>query len=167
MAFFSGLAMLYETGHVRALQGHWIQVETLRRSACQQCAVRSGCGQGLLSSLPSGKRHYVSVNIARLTDKPRIGDLVELAIDERTVLAGALLVYGVPLLLMLAGAILARLAGQAEWLAIAGAAGGLLLAMCLLRVHARVQQHNPVWRPVFSRILAEPSAACAVNALSQ
>ena len=40
--------MLTETGRVVAVDDDGLWVETVRRSTCNACGVRQGCGHGLL-----------------------------------------------------------------------------------------------------------------------
>lgn len=47
--------MITETGKVVAEKGERVWVQTIRASACQSCAARSGCGQRVLASATGGR----------------------------------------------------------------------------------------------------------------
>jgi sigma-E factor negative regulatory protein RseC len=123
--------MITETGKVIALKGQKAWVQTIRASACESCSVRNGCGQRVLASASSGRANQVLVDNHL---GARVGDDVTVAIAESALLSASLLVYALPLLLMVMGAVL----GQ-QWFpaqdtgAIAGAIGGLSGGFVLAR----------------------------------
>ncbi|HLV78280.1 MAG TPA: SoxR reducing system RseC family protein [Marinobacter sp.] len=123
--------MITETGKVVAVQGGQAWVQTIRLSACQSCSARAGCGQRALASVSGGRANQILV--ANPVDA-RVGDEVVLALDEQSVLAASLAVYGVPLLLMVLGSI-----GAWHWLAatdlaaVTGALAGLASGFLLVR----------------------------------
>jgi len=116
--------MITETGRVVAIRGGKAWVQTIRASACESCSARSGCGQRVLASASGGRANQILVNNHL---QACVGDEVTVAIDESALLSASLLVYALPLLLMLLGAVL----GQ-YWVpsqdagAIAGAVAGLV-----------------------------------------
>ncbi len=124
--------MITETGKVVAVTGDRAWVQTIRASACESCSARSGCGQRVLASASGGRANQVLV---RNHLGAVVGDEVSVAIEESALLSASLLVYALPLLLMVLGAV----AGQ-QWLpaqdagAIAGAITGLASGFGLARV---------------------------------
>ncbi|TGN41044.1 SoxR reducing system RseC family protein [Marinobacter confluentis] len=124
--------MITETGRVVAIKGNMAWVQTIRASACESCSARSGCGQRVLASASSGRANQVLVTNDL---EASVGDEVTVAIDESALLSASLLVYALPLLLMVLGAV----TGQ-QWLpagdagAIAGALSGLAAGFFLTRV---------------------------------
>ena len=129
--------MIHETGRVVAIKGNKVWVQTIRASACESCSARSGCGQRVLASASKGRANQILVNNHL---GARVGDEVTLAIAESALLSASLLVYAMPLLLMVLGAV----AGQ-QWLpaqdvgAIAGSLAGLAIGFGV----ARVSQSRP------------------------
>lgn len=114
--------MITETGRVVAVNGDQVWVQTIRQSACQSCSARQGCGQRVLAGASGGKANQVLV---ANTLGAKVGDEVTVAIAESALLSASLLVYALPLLLFVVGA----LAGQ-QWLPMVdagglGGAGGL------------------------------------------
>ncbi len=119
--------MITERGEVVAVGSGVLWVQTTPTATCDGCAARSGCGTGALGSfLARGRR---PLRIA--SDVPaRVGDAVVLGIRERVLLTGSMMVYLLPLLWLLAGALfghilVARLGGPPD----AGAVPGGLMAL--------------------------------------
>lgn len=123
--------MIRETGRVVAVKGDRVWVQTIRASACESCSARSGCGQRVLASATSGRANQILVSNHL---NARVGDEVTVAIEESALISASLLVYALPLLLMILGAV----TGQ-QWLpqqdagAIAGAIVGLAAGFGLAR----------------------------------
>ena len=94
--------MIEETGLVAELDGEHAWVETARRSSCGGCSAE-GCGTGALAQVLGSKRQRVRVNN---TIGAKVGDTVILGLREDALLRGSLAVYIVPLLSMMAAALL-------------------------------------------------------------
>jgi sigma-E factor negative regulatory protein RseC len=97
--------VIEETARVVALEGDVALVETQRSSACGSCTVGSGCGTALIGRFFG---HRAVRTRARNRAGARVGQQVVLGLDETAMLKGALALYLVPLLGLLAGAILGR-----------------------------------------------------------
>lgn len=142
--------MVEEPGRVVGLQGAEAWVQTVRQGACQSCKVRSGCGQRLLTELSGGKASQVRV---RNVLQAQVGDQVLLGIGETALLRASLLVYLVPLLGLVAGAVLAhRLLGLGD----AGAALVALSTMLAAFFPVSLYQRRSVsgqFQPVLLRVL--------------
>lgn len=129
--------MIVESGRVVAVEGDALWVETIRRSTCQGCAARSGCGHGLLNRFGGGRRNRVRVALPgdRAAGEFQVDDEIEVGLPAPVLLGGIALAYLMPLALLLGG-----LVAGARWgdgAALAGAAAGLLLGFALARLHAR------------------------------
>ncbi|MDL0430555.1 SoxR reducing system RseC family protein [Marinobacter sp. TBZ242] len=123
--------MITETGKVVAVSGDKVWVQTIRASACSSCSARHGCGQRALASVSAGRANQVLV---ANTLGARVGDEVTVAIDESALLGASLLVYALPLLLMVAGAVLGHhLSAGHEGAAMLGAAAGLAVGFLAAR----------------------------------
>jgi sigma-E factor negative regulatory protein RseC len=94
--------MIEETAHVVEAEGEYAWVETERRSSCSSCSAK-GCGTGALSKILG--RRSPQLKVLNPIDA-KAGDEVVLGIREQALLKGSLAVYIVPLLAMLAGALL-------------------------------------------------------------
>ncbi|MBD3657320.1 MULTISPECIES: SoxR reducing system RseC family protein [Marinobacter] len=123
--------MITESGKVVAEAGNKVWVQTIRQSACTSCAARHGCGQKALASFTAGRANRVLVDN---TLGVRVGDEVTVAISESALLAASGLVYALPLLLFVAGALAGHwLSGGAEPAAVAGAVIGMAVGFGFAR----------------------------------
>lgn len=143
--------MLTETGRVVALEKDGLWVETLSKSTCGSCAVRKGCGHGLLNQAAGGRRGFIRVLPGdQSLDDFRVNDQVLIGIPEEVILRGSFIAYLVPLFCMLLGALVAAslspLSGDL-W-ALTGSAAGLLLGLLLVRWHGWRHRHDPAYQPV-------------------
>ena len=143
--------MIEETGRVVALEDGAVWVETLRKSTCSSCSANAGCGQGLMDKLGVGRqRGFVRV----LSDlQLALDDVVVIGIREDVLLRTAVLVYLLPLLGLLAGALLASSLGLTEGLIILASMFSLLLVWLAVRWHCRRTQHDPARQPVVLRAM--------------
>lgn len=97
--------MIEEPGRVVALDDGAVWVETRRKSTCSGCSAKNGCGQGLMDTL--GVREQRGL-IRALSDlQLQVGDSVIVGVREDVLLRGAVLVYLLPLLMLMAAATLA------------------------------------------------------------
>ncbi|MEC8633513.1 MAG: SoxR reducing system RseC family protein [Pseudomonadota bacterium] len=99
---------IVETGRVVALESAAVWVETIRSSACGSCAARSGCGHRTLAGILTSDKGLVR---ARESDSLKaadcsVNDRVEISIPRSALSAGALLLYGLPLVTGIALALL-------------------------------------------------------------
>jgi len=100
--------MIEERALVMTVEGkadNLAKVRAERKSACDGCSLKAGCGQSALAKLSSGKCIELTVENV-LHAKP--GDIVLLSIPEQGLLTASLLVYLMPLVLMLAFSMLAK-----------------------------------------------------------
>lgn len=127
---------------VRGLDGREALVE-VEQGGCGRCHEEGGCGgQHLTQMFCSGARSYRVENIVNA----EIGDHVTVAIAAGSVRRSANLAYGLPLLAIIAGALLGMpLAGDVG--AILGAGGGLLLSFLYIRMRTRGDSGGLTSRP--------------------
>ena len=148
--------MIEQEVQVIAVEADRLLVEVERRSSCQSCAVKSGCGTSVLA------KWFDTRHLRFYVDKPVdtdssvtfvIGDQVRVGLQESALTQGALTVYLLPLLAMIAAALLADsgLSSVFYWrdLVIAASAfAGLLLALLAGRLYMHLansqQRFNPV-----------------------
>ncbi|MED5539158.1 MAG: SoxR reducing system RseC family protein [Pseudomonadota bacterium] len=124
---------IVETGRVVALEGTAVWVETIRSSACGSCAARSGCGHRTLAGILTSDKGLVR---ARESDSLKaadcsVNDRVEISIPRSALSAGALLLYGLPLVTGIAVALL--IGAESDARAALGFFVGLLGAFAGLR----------------------------------
>ncbi len=149
--------MLEETATIVQVEDDSVWVETRRRSTCSSCAAKQGCGTALLDKVFSTRNARI-----RVLAKPgyRAGEEVIIGIREQALVRGSLAVYLVPLLALLAGALLGTLLSEhgfgsqpdlaAIFFGVAGFVAGLLWLRRFTRQISSDQRYQPV---VLRRIL--------------
>jgi len=99
--------IIEEAARVVAVDGDQAWVVTRRRSACGACAANKGCGTGIMARALGSER---TLRIkAENTVQALVGEDVTLGIDDRVLLRSAVLMYLLPLLALIAGAVLGEL----------------------------------------------------------
>lgn len=117
------------------VEGDEASVQPLSTGGCGHCDSEGGCGSGKLTKLfcSNKPRLFKVSNVARA----KAGDEVQVSIPDGALLRGAIKMYVLPLILLLAGGIAGvSLAGETavrDVYAVAGAVIGLLLGFILAR----------------------------------
>lgn len=135
--------MLKEKATVIAVESDGLWVETLRQSACSQCAAQKGCGQRVLANSITKNMSHIKVYFNE--DQSRnwvLGDQVEIGISEDSLVTATLVVYMVPLILMVLGAYLGSMLGASDAFSVSGAILGLLLGALWSRWHSFRHKSN-------------------------
>ena len=157
--------MIEETGRVVAVEPDAVWVETLRRSACESCSARNGCGHKLLDSERAGSRARLRVlnpDLLLCT-----GDQVVLGIPEGALVRGALMIYLMPLALLFAGALLgAQIPLYQTDLSAALGVAGLVVGFLINRWYSQSRSADLRLQPRIMRRLC-PDAAVAVPFLAE
>ncbi|MBI4807777.1 MAG: SoxR reducing system RseC family protein [Nitrosomonadales bacterium] len=128
--------MLEMRAIVIKLQGEEALVQPLGTGGCGHCDSEGGCGSGTLTKMfcSSKPRHFAVRNQVRA----KVGDEVHVTLPDGTLFRGAVKMYILPLILLLAGGGFGvSLAGDAvsrDAYAAAGAVSGLLLGFILARL---------------------------------
>lgn len=98
-------AYIRESGVVVALIAGGVIVETQRQTGCQSCSSRGGCGINLMQKALNRKQHQVRV----ATELPlRLGDEVLLILPASALVQASLLMYALPLLGLMVGALIGQ-----------------------------------------------------------
>lgn len=163
--------MLTETGRVVAVDADGFWVETIRRSSCNACGVRQGCGHGLLERLREGQRGLIRVLPGEAgREDCRMHDHVCIGIPESLLLRASLLVYLLPLLTLLTGAtlgvVLVPSAASSDPAAMVGAILGFCVGLVCVRWHAWRHRGDPEMQPILLAVLPRdeptPLDACVL-----
>jgi sigma-E factor negative regulatory protein RseC len=149
--------MIEERAQVVSIEGDQVLLQTQRQSSCGSCSVKSGCGTSVLAGIVGQKVTQLKLPNT-IGAKP--GDEVMLGMAENALVAGSLLVYVLPLVMLLLGALAAEglaasLGMDAELMPIVGGAAGFALAVLLVR---RLLQKSSVglqMQPVMLRIVGK------------
>ncbi|WP_375057025.1 SoxR reducing system RseC family protein [Zobellella sp. DQSA1] len=127
--------MIEEVATVVAVGEGGVEVACFGKSACGQCRQSSHCGTGLVAKALPGREHrfFIATEL-----RLKVGEQVRIGIPEHSLVTSALLVYLLPLLLLLGGALLTSLVlGMGDGGTLAGAAiggsAGFILASRLSR----------------------------------
>lgn len=136
------------------LEGKEALVESTQGGGCGNCDSENGCGSGKLSQLfCSTPRRFRVRNDANA----QVGSLVQVTLEEGVLLRSALLMYMLPLVLLLGGALAgAQWANEVNsdaWSAIGGLIG-LSLGFVLVKVISLRRRLSSVAQPV---ILSSPA----------
>ncbi len=107
-----------------------VQVKACASQGCGSCSLAGGCGQGLLSRWLAGRAPSLTLQTS-LPLQP--GDLILVGLETTQLNKAALVQFLLPLLTLLAAALLAELLGITSifklfLIALTGLLGGLLLA---------------------------------------
>ena len=146
--------MIEESGQVVELEGEFAWIESERSTTCGGCAVRKGCGTGVIARVLGQKRVRLRV-VNRIGAV--VGDRVVIGISESGLLRGSLAVYAAPLAALFAGALAGHFVGGylgsavRDPLAIAGAVAGLLAGLVWLRGFSRRTGNHEAYQPVVLR----------------
>ncbi len=122
---------------VMQIQGEDASVKPIGTGGCGHCDSEGGCGSGTLTKLfCSNKARNFSV---RNDASARVGDEVQISIPDGVLLRGAIKMYVLPLMLLLAGGIIgvSLAGGEAvgrDAYAVTGALIGLLLGFVAARL---------------------------------
>lgn len=147
--------MVEEKAMVVAIEGEDVLLQTQRRSACQSCSVKQGCGTSVLAKVVGQRSSQILV---LNTLDANVGDEVIIGINDNALVKGSLLIYAVPLIFLLTGALLGELWAHtygfnAELASIVSAVVGFLLAMVLIRYSLYKTQFKNEIQPHLLRII--------------
>lgn len=143
--------MIEESARVIALEEGAVWVETQRKSTCAGCAVKSGCGQGVVQQLGFRER---SAQLRVLSDLDlQVGDSVVIGVQEELLVRGSLVVYLLPLLGLFSAGVVAEQMAFAEHWVIFSAFLGFVVAGSLVRWQNRNLANDASMQPVVLRAL--------------
>lgn len=142
--------MIEESAHVLEAGAGYALVEIHRASACSSCQSQTSCASAALAKV-WGKKSLRTRVTSTLTLQP--GDNVVVGLADGVLVRGALLVYLLPIVLLIAGALLAQLsvAAAGEELVIVCAALGLGLGLLMARIISQRLRNDPRFQPVVLR----------------
>ena len=126
-------------------------LEIVRRTPCGLCGQSRGCGISIWGRL-FGHKPNIFKAVNQINAK--VGDSVIVGIEEQALLTSSMTVYGIPLVAMLAGALLAGglfAAGHADRNAVLGAVIGLVFGLLWVRAYTAGRGLDARYRPVILR----------------
>lgn len=142
--------MIEETATVVAIDGEDALLQTQRKSACQSCSVKQGCGTSVLAKVVGRRSSQILI---KNTLDASVGDELIIGIDDNALVKGSLLIYAMPVILLLLGALVGEFWAKsnnlnAELVSIIGGCLGFGLSMFFIRsilsrsrLHAEINPH--------------------------
>ncbi|MEQ1487010.1 MAG: SoxR reducing system RseC family protein [Methylotenera sp.] len=124
--------MIEEYAIVTNCSGTQATLEIERRTACGLCGQKRGCGNATWGKLLGHNSHAFTAENAV---NAKVGDSVVVGIDEHAVLNSAFYMYGVPLIGLLVGTVLADYFFSNQFYVIVGAVLGLVLGFMWVKGH--------------------------------
>ncbi len=142
--------MIEESACVIEVGAGYALVEVQRASACASCHSQSSCGSAALAQV-WGNKSLRTRAVSNLSLQP--GDRVVVGMADGVLLRGALLVYLLPIVLLIAGALLAQLsfAAAGEELVVLCAALAFICGLFIVRVISQRLRHDPRFQAVVLR----------------
>lgn len=110
--------MVEESARVLRVEGDVVWVQAIAKSACGSCQAQKGCGHSLLAK--AGQKQ-IDLPVDRNGLDVVENDQVIIGVPEQAILRSSLLMYGVPLMAMIAVAITLSLIGVEEKIGVLGA----------------------------------------------
>ena len=144
--------MLRESAVVISYENGIAKVKCQSQSACGQGAAKNSCGTSSLSEL-NGKRGEHIFNVETLMPL-REGQIVEIGLEEKSMLLSALLMYVVPLLTLLIVTMLSDYISDNEILRAILIFGLTALSFIFVKSYSRKLGQQTEFQPVLLRILS-------------
>ena len=158
--------MIEEQARVVAVDDGMVEMQVQRQTACDACSVNKGCGTGVLAKAIGVKPMRLRVRSALPL---KVGDTVIVGIEDRMLVRSSFLVYALPLLLLLAGALFADFMAanlaveNSDIVTIAGGIGGLMAGFFWLRVFSLRMSTDSRYQPRILRRLEQPSSGYTLH----
>ena len=130
-------SMIEQAAHVHSINQTTVWLDTLRLSTCNSCSMKSGCGQRLMNQATDCKRSRIALPVPS-TMSLSVGDEVVLGIPQKAFIKASLLTFAMPLIVMLAFALLAQWGALSEPLTVVTALAGLGFGLLVLNLVKRL-----------------------------
>lgn len=144
--------MVEETGLVTKVNGAMATVLVQKKSACDGCSVQGAC-----ESTPEGME-IEALNLVHA----REGQKVRVAMAPRDYLKGSMFIYGLPLIVFIAGAIIGKNIGvtylenvNSDLVAAVAGFASLALSLAGLKLWSRTMESRTENKPVVEEIIGD------------
>jgi len=142
--------MIEETGIVTKTEGVMAMVAVQKKGTCEGCAVKGVCEtQGEGSEIEAMNPVHA-----------KVGQTVKVSIKPQVYLKGTMLVYGLPLVALIAGAIFGKNIGEtyfrgtnSDLIAALAGFGALILSLLLIKIWTRSYETKTEYKPVIEEII--------------
>ena len=155
--------MIQENAIVISIDQDVASLEIIRNKPCGLCGQSRGCGISIWGRLFG---HRSNILKAKNTVNAKVDQVVVVGVEENALLWSSFAVYGIPLALLILGAVLGNTvfsdALHADRNTALGALLGLFVGYLWLKGHSQGSTLNARYRPVILG-LAEPSSVLNVQ----
>ena len=135
--------MVEESAQVVKVEDEVVWVQAIQQSACGSCQAQKGCGHSLLAKV--GQK-AIELPVARNGVEVSEHDQVIIGVPEEAILRSSLLMYGFPLAVMIAAALIASLVGAAEGIVILSSFIALITGFIGVSIFAK-SLNFALWHP--------------------
>ena len=127
--------MIEEQAIVTGLDGDLAMIQMQRHSACSHCELSKGCGTGAIGRMLGHRSKPLAI---RNNFNLKVGDSVLLGLPDKAFLKASLLIYGLPLIALMGGGLLAQWAvAESELSVIIFSTVGFITALSLSGIIAK------------------------------
>ena len=135
--------MVEETAQVIKMEGDVAWVQAIQKTACGSCQAQKGCGHSLLAKVGQKK---IELPVATNNIHAEVGDQVVIGVPEQAILRSSLLMYGLPLMVMMAVALLASLLEMPEGPSVIASFIALIFGFVLVNLRSK-HMNFAQWQP--------------------
>lgn len=143
--------MLKENAVVIEYQSGIAKVKCQSQSACGACAAKNACGASALSELTGEQGEYI-FTIETITPL-KVGQQVEIGLEERSLILSALLLYIVPLSTLLMSTFISEWLSSHELIRAAFIFFCTGLAFVAIRQYSKTLNQRAAYKPILLRVL--------------
>ncbi|MGX5174650.1 SoxR reducing system RseC family protein [Aliikangiella sp. IMCC44653] len=154
---------LTETALVIKQQDNNVWVATQSKLACRSCKVSSSCGSGIIEQYFSGK---VFETLLENRVNAQVGDLVEISIPKSSLTTASLLLYIVPLVGLIIGALVGHQLALAELSVILLSFLCMSTAMLISRFWSKKLLSRTEFQPLLKKIIQKARASTLEQSIS-
>jgi len=139
--------MIEEFAQVIKIESQIVWVRAIAKSACGSCQAQKGCGHSLLAR--AGQKQ-IDLPVSNTTLDVNVGDYVVIGVPEQAVLFSSLFMYGVPLISMIAAALICESFNATEGLSAALSLFAMLLGFIWVSIKSKKLDASK-WQPRLMR----------------
>ncbi|MBL4762250.1 MAG: SoxR reducing system RseC family protein [Gammaproteobacteria bacterium] len=119
--------MIEELVTIEAIDGDDAWVVAQRKTSCSACSAKSGCSTGVLSKYIGNRFSRIRV---KNIESAKVGDQFLLAMEEKSLVVNALIVYGIPLFfLLIMGSLFEQFSSVNQYASVLGVFAGFVLGL--------------------------------------
>jgi sigma-E factor negative regulatory protein RseC len=157
------LNRLNETALVTKQEGPLVWVATQSKLACSSCKVASSCGTGIIENYFSGK---VFETLIENSLEAQVGDLVEISVPKSSLTLASILLYVLPLLGLVIGAVIGDALNLAELSVILLSFLGIALALIVSRFWSKSLLNRGEFQPKLNKVIKKAQPGTSAQSIS-